>query len=80
MPVAMITAPKDKLRFTFELVNPDEDPLYDPEMRRSYRTLTCDNIGQISVTIYVWDEEGNYEFCETYVLSSGFGCMPWISA
>ena len=72
--------PKDKLRFTFEPVNPDEDPLYDPEMRSSYRTLTCDNIGQISVTIYVWDEEGNYEFCETYVLvQPGSDACPDIS-
>ncbi|MEZ4896074.1 MAG: T9SS type A sorting domain-containing protein [Saprospiraceae bacterium] len=72
--------PKEKLRFTFGPDHPDDDPLYDADMRSSYQTLTCDQLGQLSVTIYVWDEEGNYDACETYILvQPGSDACPDIS-
>lgn len=47
----------DKLRFSF-----------DARGRDSSRTYTCRNLGRVEVTIYVWDEAGNSDFCSTYLL------------
>ena len=59
---------QDKLRFTFGPTAPEDDPDYDEAQRSSSETLTCDDLGQHNVTIYVWDETGNFDFCETYIL------------
>ncbi len=37
------------------------------------REFTCDSVGTIPVTIYVWDASGNYDFCETYLSIQGNG-------
>ncbi|MCB9317894.1 MAG: T9SS type A sorting domain-containing protein [Lewinellaceae bacterium] len=58
----------DKLLFTFSEVAPADDPDFSASARSSKMTFTCDDLGNQPVTIYVWDEEGNYDFCETYLL------------
>ena len=58
----------DDLLFTFSEVAPADNPDFDASKRSSKMTFTCDDLGNQPVTIYVWDEEGNYDFCETYLL------------
>ena len=59
---------QDDLRFTFTSTHPDEDSTYVEEDRSGYMTFDCDQLGEVTVTIYVWDEEDNFDFCETYLL------------
>ncbi len=64
----------ENLRFTFSDVNPADDPFYNESSRCSARTFTCDDAlndaGQTSpveVSVYVWDEKDNYDFCTVYL-------------
>ena len=64
---------QENLRFTFTPVHPDEDEKYDSTENTSYETFVCDDIlnGEsqlIQVTIYVWDEEDNVDFCTVGLL------------
>ena len=61
------------LRFTFTPVHPDEDNKYDADEKTSYETFTCVDVPNgesqlIQVTIYVWDEEDNVDFCTVGLL------------
>ncbi len=62
------------LRFTFSDVNPSLDPNYNTSSQCSSRTFTCaeaiDATGQatpVEVTVYVWDEKDNFDFCTVYL-------------
>lgn len=46
-----------KLRFSF-----------DARGRDSSKTYTCRDLGRKEISIYVWDEAGNSDFCATYLL------------
>ena len=59
---------QENLRFTFSDVHPDEDDTYSEEDRSSSMVFTCDQLGQVEVTVYVWDESDNVDFCVTYLL------------
>ncbi len=61
------------LRFTFTPIHPDEDDQYDEDELTSYEIFTCDDIPNsemqlIQVTIYVWDEDDNVDFCTVGLL------------
>ncbi len=61
------------LRFTFSPIHPDEDTTFDAESNTSSMSFTCDELtnGQselIQVTIYVWDEFDNVDFCTVGLL------------
>lgn len=58
----------DKLRFTFSEVPPEDDTLFDTNQGSSKKVFTCDDLGENAVKIWVWDESGNADFCETYLL------------
>jgi hypothetical protein len=53
------------LRYTFTDVEPDQDPDYDEEQRSSSKLFDCDDVlnSPITVNMYVWDENGNSDFC-----------------
>ncbi|MEM9549186.1 MAG: T9SS type A sorting domain-containing protein [Bacteroidota bacterium] len=53
------------LRFTFTETPPQNDPSYNSNSRCSSRIFDCDDLvnSPISVTMYVWDEKDNYDFC-----------------
>ena len=64
----------EDLRFTFSDVIPSNDPSYNAASKCSARTFTCDDAlddaGQTSpveVTVYVWDEKDNFDFCTVYL-------------
>lgn len=62
-----------ELRFTFgdgsgNPVHPDDDPTFDEDQNSGSRTFTCDELGQQTVQIWVWDSNDNGDFCETYLL------------
>ena len=59
---------QENLRFTFSSTHPDEDDSYSEEDRSSSMVFDCDQLGQVTVNIYVWDESDNTDFCETYLL------------
>ena len=56
---------QEYLRYTFTDVAPQDDPLYDPSQRSSYKTFTCDDVANspVEVQMYVWDEKDNSDFC-----------------
>ena len=54
------TAQED-LRFTFSSTAPENDSSYDAALRSS--SMEFNTAGVISVDVYVWDEEGNSDFC-----------------
>ena len=58
----------ENLRFTFSSTPPDEDSTYVEDDKSSWMSFDCSQLGEVTVNIYVWDEEGNYDFCETYLL------------
>ena len=58
----------ENLRFTFTSTPPEEDSTYVAEDRSSYNVYTCDDLGQVQVEIYVWDEAGNVDFCTVALL------------
>jgi len=52
------------LRFTFSSVNPDSDPSFDPTVNSSSMELGCDDVfGTSEISIYVWDDADNFDFC-----------------
>lgn len=52
------------LRFTFSSTPPDNDPNFDPALGSSFLTVDCDyTLGPTTISIYVWDEAGNSNFC-----------------
>ena len=57
----------EDIRFTFSASPPEDDPSYDPDRRSSNYELTLDDIanGSVLLTIYTWDENGNFTNCET---------------
>ena len=59
---------QERLRFTFSDVHPDEDSTYSVDDLSSSMVFTCDDLGQVTVNVYVWDEYDNVDFCETYLL------------
>ena len=67
----------ENLRFTFTSTPPEEDSTYVAEDRSSYNVYTCDDLGQVQVEIYVWDEAGNVDFCTVALLiQPGSGACP----
>jgi len=56
---------QENLRYTFTDVAPEDDPLYDPANRSSYRTFDCIDVmnSPLEVQMYVWDEKNNSDFC-----------------
>jgi len=61
---------EDNLRFTFGPIAPEEDPNYIASTRCSGKNFGCDELaiaqengGVFPVSIYVWDECGNSDFC-----------------
>lgn len=66
----------DKLRHTFTEVAPEDDPLFDPELRSSSRTFNCEDVlnSPVEIQAYVWDERGNSNFCVVYLtITDEFG-------
>ncbi len=57
----------EDLRFTFSASPPEDDPSYDPDRRSSSYVLNLNDIanGFVEFPIYIWDENGNFTFCET---------------
>ena len=60
---------EEDLRFTFSDVPPEDDPLYDPMLRSSRRTLKCNDVmnSPVEVNMYVWDEKNNFDFCVVFI-------------
>ncbi|MDF1697713.1 MAG: T9SS type A sorting domain-containing protein [Saprospiraceae bacterium] len=54
------------LRFTFTDTKPQNDPNYNSDTRCSSKIFDCDDLenSPVSVTMYVWDEKDNFDFCE----------------
>lgn len=40
---------------------------FSPDPNDNYKTFTCDSIGSRTVRIYVIDDAGNYDYCETTI-------------
>lgn len=65
------------LRFTFSDINPEDDPAYDEAQQSSSLTFNCDSLGLRTVQVYVWDEQGNHDFCETsLMIQPGVAACP----
>jgi subtilisin-like proprotein convertase family protein len=69
------TAGED-LRYTFTDVLPENDNLYDSDLRSSTMTFDCEDVANspVEVNMYVWDEKGNVDYCLvnlTLVANSG---------
>lgn len=60
----------DDLRYTFSETPPEDDLAYDADRRSSNYVLTLADVdnGSVVLPIYIWDENGNYIFCETVFL------------
>ncbi len=65
------------LRFTFSEIPPEDDSTFTTNTSgfanvcaggSSSRVFSCADLGEQTVTVYVWDDEGNFDFCETYLL------------
>ena len=59
----------DELRYTFSDTPPSLDPDYREDLLCSYKEFTSDDIngqpsGTVMQPVYVWDNCGNYDFCE----------------
>ena len=66
---------QENLRFTFSNTLPENDPSYDSDKRSSAMTLTApEDCGSQFIDVYVFDEEGNVDFCTVTLLLSGEGC------
>jgi len=55
------------LRFTFTDTPPHLDPDFIPSLNCSSKAFTCADIaesGHVPVRMYVWDEKGEYDYCE----------------
>ena len=68
----------ENLRYTFTDVAPEDDTSYDESRMSSSRVFTCEDVenSPVAVMMYVWDEKGNYDFCEVYlsILDNGIAC------
>jgi len=60
---------QDDLRYTFTDVAPEDDSSYDPAQRSSAMTFDCDDVDNspVEVSMYVWDEKGNRDFCRVFL-------------
>ncbi|MEE9440030.1 MAG: T9SS type A sorting domain-containing protein [Saprospiraceae bacterium] len=60
---------QENLRYTFTDVAPENDPLYDEASRSSSRLFDCTDVvnSPVSVSMYVWDEKGNSDFCSVFL-------------
>jgi hypothetical protein len=60
---------KEALRYTFTEVAPEDDILYDAAQSSSSMTFDCDDVANspVEVSMYVWDEKGNADFCLVYL-------------
>jgi uncharacterized Zn-binding protein involved in type VI secretion len=71
--------PKDKLDIRIALGDPNQGPQDIDGVKALDKvvTLTCDNLGTQSVSIYVIDEENNWDVVGTYVLvQNNMGACP----
>ena len=59
------TAQED-LRYTFTSTAPEEDPTYNESLRSSSMVFDQEDVSNspVTVTMYVWDEKGNSDYCE----------------
>ena len=57
--------PRSDLRFTFTSTPPSEDGNFNEDTNCSARVFTCDDfaVQPVQITLYVWDEKDNYDFC-----------------
>ncbi len=62
--------PDEDLQYTFSEVPPADDPDFNEDLQCSARTFTCQDIpsgidhgSPILLEIYVWDNNGNSDFC-----------------
>jgi hypothetical protein len=71
------TADQD-LRFTFTSAPPQNDPSFNDVTGCSSKIFDCDDLtdSTITVTMYVWDEKGNSDFCdvELTLIDNQGGC------
>ncbi len=60
---------QENLRYTFTDTPPQDDPLYDPAQKSSFKTFTCDDVANspVEVQMYVWDEKNNADFCTVFL-------------
>ncbi|MFT4536245.1 MAG: hypothetical protein ACI9P5_003621 [Saprospiraceae bacterium] len=56
----------EDLRFTFTSTPPQSDPSFNDETGCSSKIFDCDDLtdSTVTVTMYVWDEKGNSDFCD----------------
>lgn len=55
----------------YRAITVEDDPDFEPNPDDSELVLTQDDEESTVIFIYAFDEEGNYAFCETYVLVQG---------
>jgi len=57
---------EENLRFTFTSTPPQNDPNFNNATGCSSKVFDCDDLtdSTVMVTMYVWDEKGNSDFCE----------------
>ena len=71
--------PASQLRYTFSAVSPDSDPSYIASARSSSAIVNLQDAnsdGEISLLMYVWDNNNNYNSCAvTVVLISDSNCI-----
>ncbi len=61
----------ENLRYTFSSTPPDSDPDFDPTMNSSSMIVDCNfTLGLVELSIYVWDEYNNFDFCLATILVS----------
>lgn len=69
---------EQNLKFTFTSTPPQNDPDFNNETGCSSRMFDCDDLtdSTITVTMYVWDEKGNSDFCdvELTLIDNQGGC------
>lgn len=67
---------EEYLRYTFTDVAPEDDPLFNAELRSSAMTFDCNDLANspVTVSMYVWDERGNRDFCAVNLtITDNFG-------
>jgi hypothetical protein len=68
----------EDLRFTFTATQPQNDPNFNEATGCSSKVFDCDDLSDstITVTMYVWDEKGNSDFCdvELTLIDNQGGC------
>lgn len=58
---------KEDLRFTFTSTPPNQDPNYSSSLQSSSMSFDCNDLGVNLIRMYVWDERGNFDFCEVNI-------------